>query len=330
MCNHHLTSIDADAPNKEIETIYEEVGIGVGKLRDRDEVFEGRDAHKLIEGCLECPRNTSQVQCGRLLVKAGRQGGMEPGIHSAKKVVDFNGKSGQRLDCNSGEMIDISDERDGDHCNHDQQEGRNIAPGRPISVIPDLSCDTGNVGGLENISGGCPNSWPQVAQETGSRGLIWTTLQGSSNQKDENVEEEAKRGDTEDNRCDCDTDLPKVTRECTTEKQQRDLQHHWQRLHDRVEVPCDNPVKLPLSALAAFDSRPSHVGRCITVEPLLPEHRQESGQQGGGETCNEVGLDIDHCGGWAGPSWEGGNIISESSIIDLVDEDAEEGGGLVA
>ena len=33
--------------------------------------------------------------------------------------------------------------------------------------------------------------------------------------------------------------------------------------------------------------------------------------------------------GRAGPLWEGGSVVSEGSVVDLVDEDAEEGDSLV-
>ena len=38
---------------------------------------------------------------------------------------------------------------------------------------------------------------------------------------------------------------------------------------------------------------------------------------------------MDNCGGWAGPLWESGNLVSERGIVDLVNKDAEEGSGLV-
>ena len=38
---------------------------------------------------------------------------------------------------------------------------------------------------------------------------------------------------------------------------------------------------------------------------------------------------MDNCGGWAGPLWESGNLVSERGIVDLVNKDAEEGSSLV-
>ena len=38
---------------------------------------------------------------------------------------------------------------------------------------------------------------------------------------------------------------------------------------------------------------------------------------------------MDHRGGRSGPLWEGWNIGPEGGVVDFVDENAEEGGGLV-
>jgi hypothetical protein len=40
-------------------------------------------------------------------------------------------------------------------------------------------------------------------------------------------------------------------------------------------------------------------------------------------------LDVDHRWGRACPLWEGGNVVSERGVVDLVNEDPEEGGCLV-
>ena len=37
---------------------------------------------------------------------------------------------------------------------------------------------------------------------------------------------------------------------------------------------------------------------------------------------------MDHCTGGAGPLWESRNVVSERATVDLVNEDAEERGGL--
>ena len=101
------------------------------------------------------------------------------------------------------------------------------------------------------------------------RRLIWTTPGGCTGKEDENVEDDAGCGDSEDNGCDGDIDPPEISRESTAEEQQGNLQHQWQRLHHIVEVPGDNPVELSLTILTAFDRGSAHVGRCVSVQPLL-------------------------------------------------------------
>ena len=60
---------------------------------------------------------------------------------------------------------------------------------------------------------------------------------------------------------------------------------------------------------------------------MLSKHRKEGGEEGGGETCVEDGLDLDDWG--TVPLWEGGSVVSEGGIVDLVDKDTEEGDGVI-
>jgi hypothetical protein len=38
---------------------------------------------------------------------------------------------------------------------------------------------------------------------------------------------------------------------------------------------------------------------------------------------------VDHCAGRTLLLWEGGGVVAEGGVVDLVDENAEKGGGLV-
>ena len=76
---------------------------------------------------------------------------------------------------------------------------------------------------------------------------------------EEKINEDPKRSGTDDNRRDLSINLPKITRESTTEKQECDLQHRRQRLRHAAKVPRDNSVHFSLATLVAFDSRPPHV-----------------------------------------------------------------------
>ena len=64
-----------------------------------------------------------------------------------------------------------------------------------------------------------------MTKNAGPRGLIRTTVKGRAGNDQGNVDEDAERCDSEDNRCNGNVDLPKVTRQRATEKQQRELQH---------------------------------------------------------------------------------------------------------
>ena len=112
--------------------------------------------------------------------------------------------------------------------------------------------------------------------------------------------------------------------EGTAEEEQRSLQHQRQRLHYVVEVPGNNAVKFTLSTLTAFDGASSQIGRRVSIQPLFAEHREKGGKKRGGETCEEDGLDVNYCAGRSCPLWEGWNVVTEGSVVYLVDEDTEE------
>jgi len=96
-----------------------------------------------------------------------------------------------------------------------------------------------------------------------------------------------------------------------------------------VEVPGGNAIEFALSILAAFNSSPSQVCRRVSIQPLLSKHGEKSGEEGGGKTCEQDGLDMDDGVGRTSPLWEGRNLIPEGGVVDLVDQDTEESGGLV-
>ena len=97
-----------------------------------------------------------------------------------------------------------------------------------------------------------------------------------------------------------------------------------------VEVPRDDPIQLPLSVLAPFNGGPTHICPRVLIQPLLAEHREEGREKRGSEARVEDGLDLDHSAGRAGPLREGGRVISECSIVDLVDENTGQGSSLFA
>ena len=93
-------------------------------------------------------------------------------------------------------------------------------------------------------------------------------------------------------------------------------------------MPGDHAIEFPLTILAALDGRPTHVGRHISVQPLLAEHREECREERSRETGVQHGLNLDDRAWRTGPLWNCGGIIAESGVIYLMDEDAEESGSL--
>jgi len=93
-----------------------------------------------------------------------------------------------------------------------------------------------------------------------------------------------------------------------------------------LKVPGDDAVEFPLPILAAFDGSPTHVGRCVSVQPLLAEHSEECGEERHGKTSVQQGLDLDDRVRRAGPVGERRDFIAKSGVVNLVDEDAEESG----
>ena len=120
---------------------------------------------------------------------------------------------------------------------------------------------------------------PQVAENARRRSFIGTTLPYCPRNDEENVEKGAERCDAKGNRCYDDIDSPKIKRQSATEEHQRGLQHQRQQLHDAVKVPRDDSVLFSLPALATVNTRPSHVDRLVTAQPLLAEHCQEGGEE---------------------------------------------------
>jgi hypothetical protein len=118
-----------------------------------------------------------------------------------------------------------------------------------------------------------------VADDTSARGLIWAALRSCPCDNDESVEDGPERSDTNDDTCYSYVNLPKVARQRATEQQERKLQHQWQGLHHVVKVPGDDAIQLPLAIPATFYAGPPHVGRRVSIQPLLAEHRQESGEK---------------------------------------------------
>ena len=95
------------------------------------------------------------------------------------------------------------------------------------------------------------------------------------------------------------------------------------------EVPRDNAIEILLSVLSALNGRSLLAGQIVTAQPLFAEHRQEGRKEGDGETGEEDGLNMNNRAGRTSPLWEGGNVVSESGVVNLVNENTEQSGRLV-
>jgi hypothetical protein len=62
---------------------------------------------------------------------------------------------------------------------------------------------------------------------------------------------------------------------------------------------------------------------------LFAEHCEKGGEEQSGETHEENNLDLDYQVGRACPLWEGGNVVAEGGVVDLVDNDTVGSSGLV-
>ena len=61
-------------------------------------------------------------------------------------------------------------------------------------------------------------------------------------------------------------------------------------------MPGDHSIHLTLSVSTASDDRSTLLHLGVTVEPLLAQHSDESGKEGGSQTRIENGLDMDNGG----------------------------------
>ena len=77
------------------------------------------------------------------------------------------------------------------------------------------------------------------------------------------------------NRC---VDGHYISAQSAGKEKEGDLKHHRKAFNDEVERPSLQPVEFTLTVSATLDHRPSCMSR-VSIEPLLPQHRGERGQQ---------------------------------------------------
>ena len=129
--------------------------------------------------------------------------------------------------------------------------------------------------------------------DEGERGLEWAVVGCEGRNGDDGVKEETDTGETDDNCSDHLVDGEEVMREGVTEEEKSKLEQERQTLHDEVEAPGGHSVYFALAIPTASDKGSSYVDLGVSVEPLLAQHGDERGEDGGSQTREKDALDMD-------------------------------------
>ena len=76
---------------------------------------------------------------------------------------------------------------------------------------------------------------------------------------------------------------PHVPAQSGGKKEEGSLEHHRETLDEPVQWPFLKPIAFALTVSATLDRRPAFIAQ-VPVQPLLPQHGDEGGQQGDKET----------------------------------------------
>jgi len=84
-----------------------------------------------------------------------------------------------------------------------------------------------------------------------------------------------------------------------------------------------------LTVSTTLDHRPARIAQ-VPVQPLLPQHRDECGQQGHQKTrVHETG-DDDNLARWVSLNgWNGGGLTGDGGLIESEEDGTEEDSGLL-
>ena len=120
----------------------------------------------------------------------------------------------------------------------------------------------------------------QGVKDDGEWDLEWAIMGKSGSGNDEQVEDDSKRGGTDDDTGDSLVDEEEVAGEGIAEEEESSLEYQGQAIHDKVETPCDHSVHLVLSMSTTVDNGSVYLRPGITVEPLLTQHGDERNEEG--------------------------------------------------
>ena len=193
----HITFVDIHlhTTNESTEAIRNKGGVKVGECRHRCKVFQGGEVDGFVQGSLEHPRNTSQVQNNCFLVQTMRlreEGVQDTAIHCPTK-------RDQHPSYRSPDVTGIDDHRDGYKegvgCGVDDVGHRVQGPAQRRLPLDEQVTARGipyEARGLgENRVGIVDETADDIAEDASNRSLIWAALGNRARNDDENIEDDA-------------------------------------------------------------------------------------------------------------------------------------------
>ena len=165
-----------------------------------------------------------------------------------------------------------------------------------------MNHDTGTVK-LNNISqsaegkddkeGGRDEARPDPLPQTTQRDRCWcferTVVRKCTSDDDSDVKHNSKTGEGDEGICDGSVDGCHVLTNTAGEEEESDLENDGKAFD--VEWPFLEPIALALTVSTTLDHKPASVPQ-VPVQPLLPQHRDECGQQ----RDQQTGIQETSCG----------------------------------
>ena len=170
---------------------------------------------------------------------------------------------------------------------------------------------------------------PYATQSRGYWSLEWAFVRRSANNHDPEVEHNSEDSESDEDTRHRGIDGRHVFAQAAGEEEKGSLEHDREALDEEVEGPLLEPIALALAVTATLDHRPARVPQ-VSVEPLLPQHRDECGKQRDHQTSVHESGDRDDLGGriFLG-GWNGGGLIRDGGLIEGEENCAEESRGLL-
>ena len=119
-----------------------------------------------------------------------------------------------------------------------------------------------------------------------------------------------------------------MSAESAGKEEQGDLEHHWKALDEEVQWPFLEPIAFALTVSTTLDHRPARIPQ-VSVEPLLPQHGNECGEQGDQEAGVHDSSDSDNLARWRFLNrWDDGGLTRDRRLIESEEDCTGEGRGL--